>query len=128
LGLLLASCSSGSPSRATTVPYDEDFALGVGQTAAVSDTDLVVRLVQVADDSRCPEDVQCVTAGDATVRLAVRAGRGTEQALELRTFGEAAEARFEAYRIRLQLLAPRPRDGQPVPPAAYVATLRVRRS
>ena len=128
IALLLTGCAAEPPSLATTVPLDQDFVLPVGTTVGVSGTDLVLRFVLVSEDSRCPEDVQCVTAGDATVRLAAREDRGRELAVELRLAGEASEVRLGAYRVRLQGLAPRPRSGQPLPSRDYVATLRVRPS
>jgi len=110
------------------VPIDQDFPLAVGATVTVAGADLVLRFVQVQEDSRCPLDAQCVAAGDATVRLAAREDGGRELPMDLHVYGEAREVRFGIYWIRLQDLAPLPRAGQPVPPRDYVVTLRVRRS
>jgi hypothetical protein len=125
--LLLSACGGG-PSAPSEVALDRDFELRPGESVAVSGAALVVRFVAVADDSRCPADAQCVWAGDATVQLMVRSERGGEQSVDLHTQLEPNETALGGYRIRLRLLAPLPRAGQPVAPRDYVATLRVVRA
>jgi hypothetical protein len=71
LPLAAAGCATAQPTAADaqTPALDEPFRLAVGETARLGDHS--VRFVAVAEDSRCPEGVQCVWAGVATVRVEV---------------------------------------------------------
>jgi hypothetical protein len=125
LAVLAFSTCGGGPSAPSEVSLDRDFDLRPGDSASVSGARFVVRFVAVPEDSRCPAEVQCVWAGDATVRLHLRPEGGNEQSIELHTQLEPSEAAVGGYRIRLRLLAPLPSASQPVAPRDYVATLRV---
>ena len=61
-----ASCTSVLPT-ATVAPLAESFKLRVGQTAAITGTNVRVKFDRVVADSRCPIDVQCVWAGSASI-------------------------------------------------------------
>ena len=66
---LLTACS-----RATSAPADvkvgQSIQLAEGQSAMVSNTSVVVQFVS-ANDSRCPSDVVCVSAGEAVISLSL---------------------------------------------------------
>jgi hypothetical protein len=103
----------------------EPFRLGVGATRLVAGEDLRLWLISVSNDSRCPSGVQCVSAGDAIVRLNVSRAFEDLASIELRVAG-AATATYQDYTIRLAELAPPPAPaGESIPPDAYVATLEV---
>src|SRR5688572_8058334 len=91
VGLVLA-CAGASRSRALGEPgdrievgLDEELTLEPGQLATVDDGAFSVRFLGVPHDSRCPTDVQCVTAGNAVVRLRVSDPRGGQTTAELNT-------------------------------------------
>jgi hypothetical protein len=86
-----------------------------------------VRFVSVPEDSRCPEGAQCVWAGDATVRLAVREEGGRELPVELHTSVPPTEVVLGDHLLELRGLLPLPRAGQTIPAREYVVTLRVHR-
>jgi hypothetical protein len=110
--------------EATDVPLGEPFDISPTVRARVSGTDLRIALVTVEDDSRCPVDVQCVHAGDALVRLALRSTEHEEQRV-LHAVGQPAETVFGRYRIALEDLEPAPVSGDDIEPGEYEATLRV---
>lgn len=58
---ILSGCASSG-----TVTAGRDFQLSVGQQVALSDGS-TLRYAGIANDSRCPPDVQCIRAGDADV-------------------------------------------------------------
>ena len=60
LAILSGCASSGA------VTTGQDFQLSVGQQVALSDGS-TLRYAGIANDSRCPPDVQCIRAGDADV-------------------------------------------------------------
>lgn len=125
LGLCAAACGDASGPSAS-VALGAPFELRVGETAAVDDELLTVSFRGVTNDSRCPIDVVCIVAGDATVSLAVRRLPRPEEPVSVKTPGAAA-ARFDGYEIEALRLLPAPRAATPTDPAAYVVTLVVRR-
>jgi hypothetical protein len=87
-----------------------------------------VRLLQVVDDSRCPEDTNCVWAGNAKVKIQVRGGRGGRRTFELNSTTQPQVATYAGYEIRLTDLTPRPRSNIRINPNGYVATIEIKRA
>jgi len=115
----------GSPS-AERVPLGREFSLAVGQSAVVGDAGLRVSLKGVAQDSRCPVDVQCIWEGDATVSIDVASAPSPRAEYELHTSGRfEREVGHGAYRISLVRLDPVPRSAGLPSPNDYRATLLV---
>jgi hypothetical protein len=104
----------------------QDFTVGVGKSASIRDTDLVVRFERVTSDSRCPSDAQCITAGDATVEVSTTAGSAPASRYALHTDGPR-EVVAGPYRLTLVDLKPLPTSARPVNAGDYVLTLRVSR-
>jgi hypothetical protein len=63
LGVLamLTGCASGG-----AVSTGQDFGMASGQRVSLPDAS-TLRYAGIANDSRCPPDVQCIRAGDADV-------------------------------------------------------------
>jgi hypothetical protein len=116
--------ASPAPTGGTTArrpSLGEAFSIGVGQTVFVDLPDepntpaLQLRLDGVTNDSRCPRQVACVWAGDATLNVVAQiAGRPAEM-IELHTSPQpgGAPLAYGAYAIAvadLQPLAERPED------------------
>lgn len=118
LGII--ACSGGT----STAPVNDDFTLASGRLVNVDDAALRIRFLGVTADSRCPSDVQCVWAGNATVELEVRAD-GVTDTLALNTNVGAREGVVGDYRIVLVALAPEPRSMTPIDPSEYRVTLKV---
>jgi len=127
-GLAAAACSSNGrlvPPTEPRVAIDREFTLGVGEAAAVADTGVVLRMDAVADDSRCPIDVQCVWEGDAPVRVTAIGPRDVRATYDLHVSRGAREIVHEGLKVRLVRLDPAPRSGRSPAPADYRATLVV---
>jgi hypothetical protein len=116
---LLVSCAS---SLTQVVPGPE-FELEPGKTVQLSGTGVRVTLLETVNDSRCPLDVVCVSAGDAEVRLSV-VGEGEDRTVSLHTMQEPRSATVGAVRLELTGLAPSPRSTVTMPPAEYRARIR----
>jgi uncharacterized protein (TIGR02246 family) len=127
-GLTLVGSLACASSRPGEPALDRDFEVAGGSSARVDDTDLVIRFEAVPNDSRCPVDVQCITAGDATVALRLEGGGAEAQTIELHTLDGPNEAAHGGYVVALVILRPRPVSTRPTPLGKYRATLRVRRS
>jgi hypothetical protein len=135
LGLgLLAACGGGRDSGDLTGPDlavqpGEAFTLEVGKTAQLEGADLTVRLVEVANDSRCPVDVVCVWAGDAIAAIEVVTG-GVERAFGLHANpGQSTgpgTVSVGGYAIALEAVEPQPHADVPVSQTDYRVTLRIR--
>ncbi len=105
-----------------------DFRVALGETVAVEDEGLELTFAAVFGDSRCPEDVQCVWAGNAEIGVeAVRADE-PEELLRLNTHSSyATAATYLDYTIELVGLEPVPRTDRKAEPE-YVATLTVHKA
>jgi hypothetical protein len=100
------------------------FTLKAAEEAEVRGTTLVVGFERVLSDSRCPEGVQCISAGDVAVSLSVLESDGRKIKVELRA-AEAPSVTSERHLIRLLDVQPRPRENRTVPPREYVVRLRI---
>lgn len=116
---------AGGPS--VSVSAGQDFPLRVGQTAELRGEGLAVRFLAVRGDSRCPEDVTCVWAGNAAVLLELRGPDAPRAELVLNTGVEPRQGVYRGHAVRLVSLSPAPRQGVPIEQRDYAATLRVTR-
>src|SRR5687768_9226208 len=82
---------------------------------------LFIRFVELVDDSRCPTDTNCVWAGNAKIKIRVRA-HGRSHDLTLDTNGPNQAATAEGYSIKLVGLTPAPRSNIRINRNGYVAT------
>ena len=116
---LLVSCASSL----TQVASGPDFELEPGKTVQLAGTGVRVTFLEVVNDSRCPVDVVCVTAGDAEVRLSV-VGEGEERTVALHVMGEPRSLTVGAVRLELTGLVPSPRSTVTTRPQDYRARIR----
>lgn len=114
----LGACASAIAGEAK--PERVELALGASAVAH----GIELRFVRVVADSRCPEGVDCVWAGDAEVELeAVAAGQS--QVLRLHTTLEPKEARVAGVRVLLVAVEPHPRIDERIDPADLEVVLEV---
>ena len=124
MALTVLSCSGGSysptdPGNGTS----ETFDLRVGQPVAVNAV-LHIRLLSVDNDSRCPVDVTCVSAGNADVVISASLGTGPDQPLTL-SVNPPTPVLFGGYTIAVVRLAPDRHVNVQINQADYVATVKV---
>ncbi|MCB9351840.1 MAG: hypothetical protein H6573_30755 [Lewinellaceae bacterium] len=119
--LLLATACPPAP------PTENVLEIKNGETVEVAGEQMKLTLSAV-NDSRCPKDAQCVTAGEAKVTLTINKGGATETA-ELTGKGLCyeedgtcgSEATAMGYRFRLLSLNPYPEQNVMPNPEDYVA-------
>lgn len=87
---------------------------------------LTVKFVALLEDSRCPQDVNCIHAGNARIRIEVTGSRGKET-FEVNTTLGPKGASFEGYAINLIELTPAPRTNVRINKNGYRATFSVTR-
>ena len=127
--LALASLISvAACSRATSAPVEvmagQSVQLAEGQSASVNRDAVRVRFVG-ANDSRCPSDVVCVTAGDAAILLAL-SGAGATRTDTVYLVRTPRSTSYGTFRFEAVDLQPYP-VSQGIRPARTL-TLRVLKS
>ena len=125
VGLLFIFCFGAFQSIEAAAA--QQVTLQVGRQTTLFNRNLTVQFVSVLDDSRCPRDVQCITAGNATIRIRVRQDFGRWQTFDLKLNGNNSVVNFRNYRIDFTDLTPYPRSNIRINRFGYRATLRINR-
>lgn len=94
----LSGCASGG-----AVTSGQDFTMAVGQRVLLPDA-TTLHYAGIANDSRCPSDVQCIRAGDADVVLDYLSSADTAARVTLNTERMRSSA-LGAWRLQLVDLA-----------------------
>ncbi len=114
-------------SFASAAQKPETVAVKVGQQKTASKSKLKIKFVSVVEDSRCPENVQCVWAGNAKIKVTVKSARGSET-FEMNTGMGPQGNQCDGWAINLESLTPTPRAGsKPTATKAYLATFTITR-
>ncbi len=80
--------------------------------------------VKVLEDSRCPEDVQCIQAGRARISAKIESAEGSST--EEMEVGETIQ--FGSYAIKFDALNPTPKSSGSVPSSSYRFVFTVTKS
>lgn len=116
-GLALYAVACATPSQQVTdssvttsigVDTGSQFELKRGQQASVTGTSLRIRFDAVTEDSRCPQGVQCVWAGNAAVNLRIMS---SETSRTLNTGVDPKNTTIDDYIITLVDVKPAARQG-----------------
>lgn len=121
--LFAAACASvsGAPGVAQAA-FGEPFTLKPGESASVGTARVLVGFDRVSADSRCPRDVQCIQAGEATVLAWITVPRGQREDVTLMTRPGQETATAGGYTLTLTNLEPVPLASRPTRPSDYRAT------
>lgn len=98
--------------KVSLVRINEPFALKIGQTVPIADTNTQVTLEAVQGDSRCPTRVSCVWNGAVDVVIALQRGDKTER-LTLSTNRDGTFTRsslFDSAGVYLNAVTPYPQN------------------
>jgi hypothetical protein len=124
---LLAAAACGEVTGPSAARLAEPFVLGVGEVALIEPQNLLVGFESVSSDSRCPSDVDCITAGDAAVELWLRRPPSARETRSVHSdASQGASAEYDGFEVELLSLEPLPRSDAPVAADAYRARLVVR--
>lgn len=110
--------ADGSNAGNGTAALGRDFTLRPGESLRLAGTRSTLTFVAVPEDSRCPEGVQCIWAGNAKLSL-----RLDEQPFAINSTVEPRDAVVQGYRFHLVGLTQRPIGDTVV--TNYTATIRV---
>jgi hypothetical protein len=117
--------------RPHQVGVDQPFSLRVGQYVELAEAQMLLAIERVSNDSRCPVDVTCIRAGDATIEVVVHRTGGQPQTIRLIVGPEkpgAETAQLGGYTLTAQDLAPMPVSTRQIAQNEYITTLVVRAS
>ena len=99
--------------------------LQVNRQKRIPQTNLTLHFVSVLDDSRCPEDANCVWAGNAKTQIKIRKANGGWKTFELNSNLEPKTVSFEGYEIKLINLDPKLRTNIRINRNGYTATFTI---
>jgi len=103
------------------------FTLRPGSTATLESDGTLIRFDGVENDSRCPRDVVCIRAGDATVVLTVTSPGEAATTVRVLVDPDEGVASADGLLLHVTALAPKPVSTTAIAPGEYVATLVVER-
>ncbi|MEM7483282.1 MAG: hypothetical protein AAF481_19125 [Acidobacteriota bacterium] len=114
--LFALACQSSPAEDLPAVSPGESFRLAVGESARLDLLGWRVTFVEVVGDSRCPKGVQCVWAGEATVRLEIEHDGETSRH-EVSSLKERADVNGRTCHLRQ--VDPYPESSERIPPEDY---------
>ena len=121
----LLSVGCGSTAPALTLDLGVDKTIRIGQDALVNGASATVRLEAVLEDSRCPIDAVCISAGRIRVRVRVTTLKGSfTQEASLPPPDVSVEPP-SGYAVALTDAAPSARAAQTIPEGDYRLTVKV---
>jgi len=118
LALLIISCDSSN--NPTDVRLGEEFQLGYGQSAALTQAGLTITFKALGEDSRCPEGEVCVWSGNARVVISIA---GTDASLNMPL--APREVLHSGHKIQLLAVRPYPKVNEQHKPENYSISLIV---
>ena len=116
-----------SPNLPVSIALDESFRLRTGQQAELESAGLAIQFQEVLNDWRCPSQVECSEAGNATMVIDVWLPDQDPTHFELNINPPGyQEVSYDVYQIRLLKLDPYPEIiDQVIPQEDYRATLLI---
>lgn len=127
LSVLLLLTNAAQAGGRKDVSLNQEFALKVGQSALIRPGGMKVTFERVVEDSRCPEGVDCIWAGNARIAVGLSGAGGRPTPAELNTDVEPRQQSYLAYEVKLMGLSPRPKEGHRVDENSYSVTLLVKK-
>ena len=119
LGVLIFAFATVGYSQSTRT-----VTIKAGQTKTESRSKLKIKFISVTEDSRCPEGVNCVWAGNAKVKVEIKSSR-TTKIFEFNTgMGPKGDV-LDGWAINLEELTPYPKNNITTDPKRYQAKFTI---
>jgi hypothetical protein len=113
------------PTSGNKVDLGKEFNIKNGQEAVVRGEKLRIAFRSVHDDSRCPNGVTCVWAGNGQIVIEVAKKNKKQVVAMLNTSLEPKEIAYMGFTIKLVGLSPYPKVNEAIDPKDYEATMVV---
>src|ERR1043165_4522604 len=107
------------------VDLGKEFVISNGQEVTIRGEKLRIVFRSVTGDSRCPNGVTCVWAGNAAIKVEVSKKNKSFEGATLNTTLEPKEIVYKGFKIKLVSLNPHPTTGVQIDPKDYSATMIV---
>ena len=107
-----------------TLDAPVEVTLRIGEVTKVGDSALNAELLHVVEDSRCPIDVTCVWAGNASVEVRLTVGTQPATTLRVNTATAPTSVDYGTVTFSIVKVTPDPEQAVPTVPADYRVTLR----
>ena len=114
--------------RYASAQTSQQIKLRVNNQKAVAGSKLTIKFVSIVEESRCPEGVNCIHAGNAKIQIKVTKRGGAAKTFELNTNFDPNGISFEGYEIKLTNLVPVPKENIRINRNGYTATLVIGKS
>jgi hypothetical protein len=103
----------------------ETVELRLGQEKLLRSAGVRVRLVEIEEDSRCPQGVECIWAGNVRVALLVRGPGRTSRRAALNTASEPRELKLGGRTFIISKVSPAKIIDRDIKPRDYRITLKL---
>jgi hypothetical protein len=124
---LFTSIAAQPVTRTKEAALDQEFEIKIGKQVSIRDERLKVSFNYVAEDSRCPEGVQCIQAGNGKIVLSLSKAGKRSGKITLNTMRDPKHDAYREYDVKLVSLNPYPKKDVHIRKKEYVATLVVSR-
>lgn len=120
----LFGCSSASSQMQQSIALGTEVTLALGATALLQAEEVSIQFDGVTADSRCPQGITCVWAGEATVALTIRID--SQPAIRQEVAG-GKDTVVGSYRVTVIEVLPQARESVRIAPEDYRATVKVQK-
>ena len=114
------------PETKSELPINQIISIQNGQTLQNSEPTISLKFDAVQNDSRCPIDATCISAGNAAVQFLLTSGDSIQSFL-LNTDMAPVDSVAFGYRVELLELLPLPSASKTLDPKEYSAKVKVTR-
>lgn len=122
---LILTLLFGSAVLANGQKTDAPLQVRVGKQKKFSRSKVSVKFVSLVEDSRCPEGVNCVWAGNARITVQITEPGGAGETFDMNTNLGAKGATFAGYAVNLTSLTPTPKENVRINKNGYTATFSI---
>ncbi len=106
--------------------FNVPFQLRPNQAAQVNAEPIQITFITISEDSRCPLEVSCIRAGQATATFKLQGQANQENTFELTLAAaqsDLAVHQLDGYSIQLMKVDPYPKTTQTIKPLDYKVTV-----
>ncbi|MBX3244407.1 MAG: hypothetical protein KF685_08125 [Acidobacteria bacterium] len=125
LSLLIFTIIAGA-NMTVNAQDEKSFVVGIGKEVDFSGKRVTkVKFLEVTEDSRCPEGVDCFWAGNARLKIELSFSDDEPVTLEMDTNGPNSTVKFEGGTVSLIKLDPYPKNNVEFDRSAYKVSLKI---
>lgn len=127
--ILISGCADQQENLPVSADIGTPFQLSVNQQAVLEEENLVIELLDLVGDSRCPSEFRCVVSGEAVAEIMVSKGTETLGVYNIsdwrQSAGYTSKVNIGSYIVELTGVSPYPKDDSGMRLSEYVLTFVV---